>query len=271
MWDKHLIQAVRNMIYFKSGNYYYMMVPKASSTTGELTLAPISNPVTEFFNNFMVNVEQVFKDTYGVIDSETPTTYELITYYNFLDYEDVHNMYVFRWSEADTLIHFDIIYNTVGRYWRINIIEEPNLLYTFKHDATQTGIYASTSLINVIAESQESQRRIIQLYQFDPLFVKDFFIPDDVVLNKYNDEAFQGPYIVGHTLRFPAGLLAVEDEKAIVPEKIIDKSVTDGLGFLYTYYNRGEYRVEDLITGIRNVLEHYDDYFKYSILFKLYC
>ena len=50
------------MIYFKSGNYYYMLVPKAQSTTGELTLAPISTPITEFFNNFSVNVERVFRE-----------------------------------------------------------------------------------------------------------------------------------------------------------------------------------------------------------------
>lgn len=264
-WDKHLIQPVRNMLFFKSGNYYYMMVPKAASTTGELTLAPISNPVIEFFNNFMVNVEQLFKDTYGSIDSDAVVNYELITYYNFLDYEDVHNMYVFRWSGSDTLIHLDVVYNTVDRNWRINVIEEPNLLYIYRYDATQTGIYAATSLMAVGIGSQTSIKRVIQLYKFDPLYVKDFFVPDDVVLSKEEDESFRGPYIVGHTLRFPAGLVSVDVDEGVatVSEKIIDKSPVDGLGFLYTFYNIGEFNKEDLIIGVRNVIANYSDYFKY--------
>ena len=31
-WDRHLIQVVKNMVFFKSGNYFYMLVPKAQST-----------------------------------------------------------------------------------------------------------------------------------------------------------------------------------------------------------------------------------------------
>ena len=33
--DRHLVQVVKNMVFFKSGNYYYMVVPKRTSTTGE--------------------------------------------------------------------------------------------------------------------------------------------------------------------------------------------------------------------------------------------
>ena len=48
-WDRHLIHIVRNMVFFKSGNYYFMIVPKAQSLTGELTLAPVSTNIKEFF------------------------------------------------------------------------------------------------------------------------------------------------------------------------------------------------------------------------------
>ena len=61
--DKHLIQVIRNMVYFKSGNYYFMLVPKAQTLTGELTLAPITNPITSFFDNFLVIVTHVVEQT----------------------------------------------------------------------------------------------------------------------------------------------------------------------------------------------------------------
>jgi hypothetical protein len=49
-WDRHLIQVVRNMVFFKSGDYYYMLVPKAQASTGKLALAPISSNIIEFFS-----------------------------------------------------------------------------------------------------------------------------------------------------------------------------------------------------------------------------
>lgn len=144
-WDRHLIQVVRNMVYFKSGNYYFMIVPKAQSLTGEMVLAPISNNMTEFFNYFSKNVEQVLKETYNY-----EGVYDFINYYNFLDYEDVHNIYVFR--HDDLYIHFDVLYNTNTRAWKIYVFETSTLLFSFKHDATQRGQLASTGLFNLSFE-----------------------------------------------------------------------------------------------------------------------
>lgn len=144
-WDRHLIQTVRNMVFFKSGNYYYMVVPKASSTTGELTLAPISNSITEFFNFFSKNVESLMYDVFDY--TVDPDNFNLVHYYNFLDYEDMHNMYVYEYTEDDVTnyFHFDLVYNTVARSWRICTFDSPGIIFSYKQDATQSGILATTS------------------------------------------------------------------------------------------------------------------------------
>lgn len=194
-WDRHLIQVVRNMIFFKSGNYYFMIVPKAQSTTGELALAPISTPIVEFFNHFESNVTKLLEDTFNY-EGE----FELINYYNFLDYEDVHNIYVLYYfdeeSEKEGYLHLDILYNTVSRAWRIHTFEAPHFLYPYKHDATQTGILASTSLLNMQVMSGPSETTITvknpdSEYDRTPILYLgtseyDFFMKDEVFVKVYN-------------------------------------------------------------------------------------
>lgn len=156
-WDRHLIQIVRNMVFFKSGNYYFMMVPKAQSTTGELTLAPVSNTIVEFFNHFDYNVTSILQDTF-----DYRSQFELINYFNYLDYEDVHNVYVYYFSDEDSgksgYLHFDMLYNTVSRAWRIHTYEAPHYLFPYRQDATQRGVLASTSLMDMVLEDGEVGR-----------------------------------------------------------------------------------------------------------------
>lgn len=180
-WDKHLIQSVRNMVYFKSGNYYYMLVPKAQSTTGELTLAPITTPITDFFNHFKNNVSDICKACFKTLDEFgnviTHDLEEMVTYYNFIDYENIHNFYVYKVDNV--YVHFDIIYNTVDRYWKINIYESAHFLYPFRNDATQNGLMAGITVVDVEDVDEPSldiQKRIIQIFRFDPLTVEDVYI-----------------------------------------------------------------------------------------------
>jgi len=144
-WDRHLIQVVRNMVFFKSGNYYYMIVPRAQSTTGELTLAPVSTPIVEFFNNFEKNVSELLQDVFNYKGN-----FDVVHYYNFLDYEDIHNIYVLDYEdERENYLHLDIMYNTVNRSWKIHTFDAPHFLYPYKNDATQVGTLAATSLIKI--------------------------------------------------------------------------------------------------------------------------
>lgn len=168
-WDIHLIQVVKNMVFFRSGDYYYMIVPKAASTTGDLTIAPISKPITEYLDNFQVNVKQTIKETYGYTDSLT-----LLNYYNFLDYEDVHNVYVFQTSHQK-LLNVVLLYNTVGRYWRMAIYESDSMLCPFRQDATTKGTF--------VAIGNRGGVVFLQYLQYDAHNAEDAYCPSNALAN----------------------------------------------------------------------------------------
>ena len=141
-WDLQLIQIVKNMVFFRSGNYYYMIVPKSGSTTGELTLATVSKPMYYFFDNFEEACINIIKDTYNEpIDSANLT---LLQYYNYLDFEDVHNVYRFKITNATNTAYcehltIDLLYNTINRNWRIYTMGSANAPLPYKQDMTRKG------------------------------------------------------------------------------------------------------------------------------------
>jgi hypothetical protein len=202
-WDRELIQIVKNMVFFKSGNYYFMMVPKAQSTTGELILAPISSSITDLFNNFEKNVYELLSDTFDYRGS-----INLVNYYNFLDYEDIHNIYVFRYvnSEKNSVyfgeptltgdtfegfLHFDIVYNTSDRTWRIYTFESAHFLFPYKSDVTKAGVLACTNRLKMGTEASAGvDARVIQLFEFDALHVEDFGFPEGVKIEYDNTNGF---------------------------------------------------------------------------------
>lgn len=260
-WDKHLIQTVRNMIFFKSGNYYYMEVPKAQSTTGELTLAPITTPITNFFDNFSVNVQSLLEETYDYKD-----TYKLLTYYNFLDYEDINNVYVFSHDMSESLLYVDVIYNTVDRTWKVWIYEGVQILFPYRHDATQSGLLAATSLINVQYKNDAMRtepRRFIQLFVLDKNIVRDFYIPSmtPVLYNPtFEDAAVQGTILV-----FPQDdELSVEGTMLIIPDGLSGgvELTTAILANISDYY-KGYYK-SNIGKMLKEVYSDPDGYFKFK-------
>lgn len=182
--DRHLILTVRNMLFFKSGNFYYMVVPKATSTTGALTLAPISTPMTDFFNNFKANLSELLYSVFSFNDS-----FRMIDYYNFLDYEDVHNVYVFRMMDEDLdedkygYFHFDVIYNTTDRTWRTYTYQTAHKIFPYQFDAAKSGVFAFTDIYNY----ESKIYRNIQLLKFDSLNSKDFYIPGEYMAGVLDD------------------------------------------------------------------------------------
>ena len=162
-WDIHLITVVRNMVFFKSGNYYYMVVPKRDSTTGELSVAPVSKNVEFFFDNFEDSIKEILDTVYQFTGD-----LELVHYYNFLDFEDVHNVYVFK--VEDVYLNISLLYNTVDRTWRIQIYESPNIYLPFAEDATQKGI-----LMCLISKEGNTG---VQFLGYNNQEVKDFYFEE---------------------------------------------------------------------------------------------
>lgn len=103
--DLPMFCTVRNMLFFKSGNYYYMLVPKSTSITGETTIAPVSNTINYFLDNFNNEVEKLFKIyTQGktVTDPQRtwahPFTSYLENYYAYTDNATVVLNFVYDYS-----------------------------------------------------------------------------------------------------------------------------------------------------------------------------
>lgn len=146
-WDIHLIQVVKNMVFFRSGNYFYMMVPKSGAGMGELTLAAVSKPLYYFFDHFDSNVKKVIEDMYGYTGNLT-----LKHYYNYLDFEDIHNVYVFQ-TDQNEMLNLEMLYNTVDRTWRFYILGSQEILVPYQRNMTQKGILCTANtFINETAE-----------------------------------------------------------------------------------------------------------------------
>ena len=193
-WDLNLIQIVKNMVFFKSGNYFYMVVPKLTAASGSgLAIAPVSKNIAGFLDNFSNTVEHLIDDVYNYSaetrfgnKSKVTYDYKLVHYYNYLDYEDVHNNYVFEVTqriktgynaqESDylyrtttKLLTLSLLYNTVSRTWRIYTIESESILTPLLKDATSKGLYAS------IVPNTGNQL-LIQILRFDGDTCRDAYI-----------------------------------------------------------------------------------------------
>lgn len=144
-WDVHLVQTVKNMLFFKSGNYYYMVVPKSSSLTGELTIADVSKPMRGFFDNFKTSVLEILNNTY--MPEVEYTDFSVAHYYNYLSKDSVHNVYMLIVpgirETHDTYVNLDVIYDTVNRTWRIYTYGSSAKLVPHNTSYTQDTMFVS--------------------------------------------------------------------------------------------------------------------------------
>lgn len=165
-WDIHLIQVIKNMVFFRSGNYYYMIVPKSGSTTGELTFAPVAKPMYYFFDKF----EQYVKEIIGQMFAKDNIDFTLKHYYNYLDFEDVHNVYVLQITGTNEYLNFDLLYNTVLRVWRIYITGSSGILTVYKQDMTRKGVLCEVTTQN--------NKAVYQFLQYNDKNNQDFYNVD---------------------------------------------------------------------------------------------
>ena len=144
-WDVHLVQTVKNMLFFKSGNYYYMVVPKSSSLTGELTIADVSKPMRGFFDNFKASVLEILNNTY--MPEVEYTDFGIAHYYNYLSKDSVHNVYMLVipgiHKTHDTYVNLDVIYDTVNRTWRVYTYGSSARLVPHNTSSTQDTMFVS--------------------------------------------------------------------------------------------------------------------------------
>lgn len=95
VYETHLIRVYRNMVFYKSGNYYYMIVPKTTSIIGELTIAPISNPMRGFFNDFEKAIRDIIERLYPDVFNQEKQPYymRLVKSYSYAEDTAIHMVY----------------------------------------------------------------------------------------------------------------------------------------------------------------------------------
>lgn len=130
--DSAHLTAIKNMVLFKSGNYFYMIVPKSQSLTDELTVAPIYKNIAGFLNNLDSSVQEVLQLMYPeylfnqceVKNSGTPSAvyseqdtihilYDISTYVAVADGDTVKQM--------SRMFKLFLNYNTNLRAWTLYI------------------------------------------------------------------------------------------------------------------------------------------------------
>lgn len=126
-----VVQAIQNMVYFKSSNYYYMIVPKIQSLTGELQLAPISRPVEQLLDNLKESITDVLDTLYTITDSHHSLNVDCVDTWTVLANNQVRNMYKLRLAVTDdrdssvvyTYCNFSVNYDTVLRAWSLYVFD----------------------------------------------------------------------------------------------------------------------------------------------------
>lgn len=168
-WTKTLVQKdlqitpqdipmfcrVKNMLFFKSGNYYYMLVPKSSSVIGETTIAPITNNMKEFFDNFSKNVNHIFKvisQNQEGYAKDVQITDCLMTYYSYVDNQNIVLNFVYDLSQYlndeerlggnNKYWVLSVIYDTENYLWKTYAYTTPRPLTPISLNAVQQTTFA---------------------------------------------------------------------------------------------------------------------------------
>jgi hypothetical protein len=160
-YDFNTIRVVKNMVFFKSGNYFYMVVPSANKTGGELQLAPISRPITNLLDNFEASITDILLTMYNPQRIQNPVAGEefklsLRSFENFLDGAIIRNVYKFDLlltTQRVLTVDLFLNYDTVIRAWSMFFVETNAApLVPYRQTTTDTAVYLN--VVNALVDQQ---------------------------------------------------------------------------------------------------------------------
>lgn len=171
--DTYMSCVIKNMFFFKSGEYFYMMVPKttsAASVRGEVAIAPISKPIENLLDNFheeVYNLIKVMVDHAAMPDF----TDKLVNYFSYVDNTKVVVNYVYALDDttADSTVqtpqnskylYVQLIYDTDARTWAMRAFEAAHMLYASHADAIQQDRFID------ITPALDGDQLVLQYYKF---------------------------------------------------------------------------------------------------------
>lgn len=181
-FDARFVQIVKNMIFFKSGDYYYMIVPKTLSLQNELAIAPVSKNIEQFLDDFETNATNLFQILYDYEGS-----LELVNHYNYLNYEDVHNVYVFQ-TNTNLFLNLTLLYNTIERNWRMYVYESQTMYYPLKQDATKTSELITPIYVKFNINGTDTTVAGAEFLEHTRDSIKDFYIPKNSTIRYADNE-----------------------------------------------------------------------------------
>ena len=181
--DATTMQIVKNMVYFKSSNYFYMIVPNISAGVGELQLAPVSKPIENLLDTFAKSLDSIINETYNIAEkfnfkNDQDDRYELtlLDYMNYMEGSILRNVYKVKVSVyiMGLLTHthyldFTLNYDTILRAWTTYLCESTQFRpVPYEHTVTQ-GMQFVTLLYNTALVKTVTLNR----FTWDPVSPKD--------------------------------------------------------------------------------------------------
>ena len=181
--DGYFIKSIKNMVFYKSNNFFYMLVPSSTSING-VTVAPITTNITYLLEHFSEGLEESLQDLYNrqltvYIDKEYDENKDwlkLICFNNYVDYKRVYNVYTFK-DRNGVYLNYYLVYDTTTRAWVSYILESHSLIKPFKLDVS--GLNEYMSYVPVVLINERGTKVVshsIQLLHRDSSYVKDFYV-----------------------------------------------------------------------------------------------
>lgn len=130
--DAQYIQVIKNMVFFKTDDYFYMVVPKATSLTGELTIAPIYKAMAAFFNDPDTALEKdIVKEVYikPLVEADAYHGKDVLEskglQYTYVDQNTVRLVYQVKAKLSGITHYISVVlnYDTTTRVWTFHTYE----------------------------------------------------------------------------------------------------------------------------------------------------
>ena len=189
--DANTVVAVQNMVYFKSGNYFYMIVPnKSLNAASNVQLAPVSRMVEQMFDNIGTVFARTLNELYNLsFDDYRPyINISLVDYNVQLGNNQIRNIYKlavdgYKSNGATEFFDVSLNYDTVLRAWTMYVYQT-NYWRDVVYKPTVTG---ENILVHLYQTASTIESELIQA---DPLHPADSVTLDFGEDRKYGNWQF---------------------------------------------------------------------------------
>lgn len=149
--DAVCLKAIKNMVFFKSGSYFYMVVPKSQSLTGELTIAPVYKNIATLLNNKTQYVYETISAMYPnhysedkIIITDNPTSV-------YAEQDTVRILYDVK-AECDTVVEGTL--TTTTQSFKLFLNYNTNLRAWTAYIEDTTGLSLTPSVLTVARSTE---------------------------------------------------------------------------------------------------------------------